>query len=80
VNWLVYILKCADGTLYTGITNDFARRLSAHRRGRGAKYTRGRGPFSLVYVERHGTKGFALRREAVIKSMSRAEKLGLVVA
>jgi predicted GIY-YIG superfamily endonuclease len=78
--WTVYILKCRDGSLYTGITNDFARRVTAHAAGRGAKYTRGRGPFSLLYVESHATKGFALQREAVIKSMSRAEKLGLVVA
>lgn len=80
MHWFVYILKCGDGTLYTGITNDFRRRIRAHARGRGAKYTRGRGPFSLLYVESHGTKGFALKREAVIKSMSRAEKFGLVVA
>lgn len=79
-DWTVYILKCADGSLYTGITNDFARRLSAHVRGKGAKYTRGRGPFSLLYVEKHDTKGFALKREAVIKSFSRLQKLRLVVA
>ncbi len=78
--WTVYILKCADGSLYTGITNDLARRIGKHASGTGAKYTRGRGPFSLLYVEDHPAKGFALRREAVIKSLSRAEKFKLVVA
>ena len=51
MSWTVYILSCADGTLYTGITNDLPRRLAQHEAGRGAKYTRGRGPFSLLYAE-----------------------------
>ncbi|MEZ0225553.1 MAG: GIY-YIG nuclease family protein [Alphaproteobacteria bacterium] len=80
LDWTVYILKCADGSLYTGITNRLFHRLQAHARGRGAKYTRGRGPFSLLYTEWHETKGIALQREAVIKSLSRAAKFGLVVA
>lgn len=80
LDWAVYILRCADGSLYTGITNRLLPRLQAHARGRGAKYTRGRGPFSLLYTEWHPTKGIALRREAVIKSLSRAAKLGLVIA
>ena len=77
--WTVYILNCADGTLYTGITNDLGRRLAAHEQGRGAKYTRGRGPYTVLYTESHETKGQALKREAAIKSLSRAAKIGLAV-
>ena len=60
--WYVYILRCGDGTLYTGITDDIPRRLAAHRAGKGAKYTRGRGPLELVYQERVPDKSAALRR------------------
>ena len=74
----VYILRCADGTLYTGITNDVPRRLAAHNSGRGAKYTRGRGPVELVYREAAEDKPAALRREWEIKRLSRAEKLALI--
>ena len=74
----VYILRCADGTLYTGITNDVPRRLAAHNSGRGAKYTRGRGPVELVYREACGEKSAALRREAAIKKYRRAEKEALI--
>ena len=73
----VYILRCADGTLYTGITNDVPRRLAAHNSGRGAKYTRGRGPVELVYREACGEKSAALRREAAVKRLSREEQLRL---
>jgi len=73
--WTVYILKCADGTLYTGVTNDMERRLAQHTDGTGAKYTRGRGPLELLHTENHRTRGRALRREAEIKSWSREEKL-----
>ncbi|HYD19736.1 MAG TPA: GIY-YIG nuclease family protein [Patescibacteria group bacterium] len=76
--WTLYILECADRTLYTGITNDLEKRLAAHETGRGAKYTRGRGPFMLRYTENHRTKGFALKREAVIKSLGRAQKIQLL--
>lgn len=72
--WYVYILLCGDNTLYTGITQDVNRRLAAHRTGRGAKYTRGRGPLSLVYVEAQPDKSAALRREHQIKSLTRAQK------
>ena len=75
--WIVYILECADKTLYTGITNDMAARLEKHERGTGAKYTRGRGPHKIVYQEHHRTKGRALKREAGIKSLGRNEKLKL---
>lgn len=80
MEWTVYILKCKDGTLYTGITNNLTKRLKAHGNGTGARYTRGRGPLKLLYTENHPTKGFALRREAAIKSMGRAEKLKLLPA
>ena len=73
----VYILRCADGTLYTGITNDLPRRLAAHNAGRGAKYTRGRGPVELLYREPCPDKSAALKREAAIKALPRAAKLAL---
>jgi putative endonuclease len=75
--WFVYILECADRTLYTGITNNLEKRIKAHTDGKGAKYTRGRGPLILRYTENHPTKGFALQREAVIKSLGRTQKLKL---
>lgn len=72
-----YVLKCSDGSLYTGWTNDMKKRLIAHNEGKGAKYTRGRTPAELVYLEEFDTKEAAMRREAAIKKMSRAEKLKL---
>ena len=72
--WYLYILRCGDGTLYTGITTDVQRRLAAHRTGKGAKYTRGRSPLELVYQEACGTHSAALKREVEIKRLSRAEK------
>lgn len=77
--WTVYILECADKTLYTGITTDMARRLAKHANGTGAKYTRGRDPYKVVYTEIRRTKGRALKREAEIKSLSREQKLKLAV-
>ena len=76
--WYVYILRCGDGTLYTGISDDVARRLAAHRSGKGAKYTRGRGPLELVYQEQVPDKAAALRREAAIKRLRRREKERLI--
>ena len=76
--WYLYILRCGDGTLYTGITTDVARRLEAHRQGKGAKYTRGRGPLELAYQEDCGTHSQALRRELEVKALSRAEKEQLI--
>ena len=61
--WYVYMLQCKDGSLYTGITDDIQKRLDAHRSGKGAKYTRGRGPLTLKYLEICESKGDALRRE-----------------
>ena len=75
--YTVYILRCGDGTLYTGCTNDLTRRLKAHQSGKGAKYTRARLPVELVYQEPAPDKSQALRREAAIKRLSRAEKLAL---
>lgn len=76
--WSVYILRCADGTLYTGVTTDVARRFRAHQSGKGAKYTRGRGPLELVYREECLSKGSALKWELAIKALSREEKLKLI--
>lgn len=74
----VYMLRCADGTLYTGWTNDLTRRVQAHQSGKGAKYTRSRRPITLVYWEQIPDKRTALRREAAVKQLPRAEKLRLV--
>mgnify|MGYP002707539778 FL=1 len=72
--WQLYILRCGDGTLYTGIAVDAEKRLAAHRSGRGAKYTRGRGPLELVYLEQCLTHSDALRRELEVKKLTREEK------
>ncbi|MBQ3135005.1 MAG: GIY-YIG nuclease family protein [Oscillospiraceae bacterium] len=77
LEWYVYILRCGDGTLYTGSTDDVEKRLAAHRAGKGAKYTRGRGPLELAYFEQLPDKSAALRREYEIKQMTRQEKLRL---
>jgi putative endonuclease len=76
-NWVCYLLECADGTLYCGITNDLGKRLAAHNAGAGAKYTRGRTPVKLVHSEQFPDKPAALRRELQIKRMVRADKLSL---
>lgn len=76
----VYILRCRDDTLYTGITDDVERRLKAHNSGKGAKYTRGRGPVELVYREEQPDKSAALKRERAIKKLTRTEKLALIDA
>lgn len=78
--WYVYILLCGDGTLYCGSTDDVARRLAAHRSGKGAKYTRGRGPLELQYQEECGTHSDALKRELAVKALTRQEKELLVAA
>ena len=74
----VYLLRCGDGSLYTGYTDDVERRLAAHRSGKGAKYTRSRLPVELVYSEELPDKSAALRREAAIKRLPRQEKLKLL--
>lgn len=72
-------MECGDGTLYTGITTDLPRRLQTHANGKGAKYTRGRGPFSIVYTEIHPTKSQALQREAHIKQLDTRLKRALTL-
>ena len=78
MSWYIYILRCGDDTLYTGITDDVDRRFAAHCAGKGAKYTRGRGPLTLVYTEEAEDKSAALKREHAIKKLTRAEKLNLI--
>lgn len=77
-DWFVYILECADGTLYTGITNDLERRIAVHNGGKGAKYTRGRGPVILRYFEILKGRSRATVRESEIKTMCKKDKLLLV--
>jgi putative endonuclease len=79
--WNVYMLRCADGTLYTGITTDLARRVAEHNGegGLGARYTRSRRPVTLAYMEPADSRAAAAQREAAIKQMDRASKLGLCV-
>ena len=78
MNWYVYLLRCRDDTLYTGMTNDPRRRLAAHNAGTGAKYTRARRPCTMIYCEALDSRGAALSREAALKKLPRARKLGLL--
>ena len=76
--YYVYILKCRDGTLYTGITTDVQKRLATHNSGKGAKYTRSRLPVTLLYQEPQPDKSAALKRENAIKALTRPQKLALI--
>lgn len=76
--WYLYILRCRDGTLYTGITTDVARRFAQHNAGKGAKYTRGRGPLELVYQAECANHSDALKQERYIKSLSCLEKKTMI--
>jgi len=76
--WWVYVLRCADGTLYTGVTTAVARRLRQHNAGTASKYTRPRRPVELVYRQRATSHGAALRREAAIKRLTRRAKEALI--
>jgi putative endonuclease len=76
--WHVYLLRCGDGTFYAGTTNDLSRRFAAHESGKGARYTRGRGPLVLAWSEQVPDRPAALRREHQIKRLRRTEKLRLV--
>lgn len=78
MGWFVYMLRCRDGSLYTGCTNNLARRLAAHQSGRGAKYTRSRLPVALAYWEELPDRSAAMRREAAVKRLTRAQKLVLL--
>lgn len=77
--YYAYILRCADGSLYSGYTNDVERRVSVHNSGKGAKYTRSRRPVSLAYCEEFPDKGSAMKRECEYKALTHAEKLLLVL-
>jgi len=72
--WLVYLLRCRDGSLYTGITNDLPKRLKTHAAGKASRYTRSRLPVMLAYTEPQSSQSAALRREAAIKKLSRSQK------
>lgn len=76
--WYVYMLECADGTLYTGVTTDLDRRFQEHRQGKGGNYTRSHKPMRLCYSEQASSRSTAQQREAAIKRMSREEKLRIV--
>lgn len=76
--YYVYIVECADGSLYTGITTDLKRRLVEHKAGTGAAYTRAHGAIKIVYSERKANRSTALKREAAIKKLTRAQKLKLI--
>ena len=76
--WYLYILRCGDGTLYTGITTDVEKRLEVHRSGKGAKYTRGRAPLELVYREVCGSHSDALKRESAVKKLTRIQKEAII--
>ena len=78
--WYIYIARCADGSFYTGVARNVSNRMAQHNRGKGAKYTRGRLPLELVYVEKSSDRSSALRRECQIKRMDSAEKRRLIEA
>ena len=79
-SWYVYILRCCDDTLYTGATDDIARRVEVHNSGKGAKYTRSRTPVEVVYAEECESYSAALKREYAIKRLSRKEKLEMIAS
>lgn len=79
-NWSVYIVRCSDGSLYTGTTNDLDRRLKMHNAGRGAKYTKTRRPVTVVYQRKRMTRSVALIKECAIKSLSKKDKEALVTS
>jgi len=76
--WSVYIIKCRDQTLYTGITNNLPKRLEMHESGQAAKYTRGRGPFKLVYQEFLENRSLSTKRESEIKKLTKEDKNSLI--
>ncbi|MCB1050274.1 MAG: GIY-YIG nuclease family protein [Acidobacteria bacterium] len=79
MGWVVYILRCGDSSLYTGITDDLERRFAAHQAGKGAKYTRGRGPLTVEYCLEVANRPAALREERRIKKLSRRQKEQLII-
>ena len=76
--WSVYLVRCTDGSLYTGVALDVSARIEQHNKGKGAKYTRGRGPVELLYCEVVGERGDAQRREYAIKQLSKAQKIAMI--
>jgi putative endonuclease len=76
--WFLYLVRCSDGTIYTGIARDVGARMAAHEAGRGARYTRGRGPLAVCAVRRCASQGEALRLELAVKRLPRAQKEGLM--
>lgn len=78
MSWYLYILHCADNTLYTGITTDIERRIEQHTSGKGAKYTKGRSPLRLIYKEECLNRSLASKREIEVKALSKSEKLALI--
>lgn len=76
--YYIYMLRCKDGSIYTGYTDNIYKRIEKHRNGKGAKYTRGRGPFELVHYESFLTKEEAMQREAAIKKLTKEAKLNLI--
>jgi UV DNA damage endonuclease len=76
--WFLYLVRCADGSLYTGITNNVPRRCKQHNAGTASRYTRSRLPVELIYQESHASRSIALKRELAIKAMSRQEKESLI--
>lgn len=80
LSWHVYLVRCCNGALYTGITTDVARRVAQHNAGKGARYTRANGPVKLVYTEPAADHAAALRRERALKQLTRARKLELIAA
>jgi len=80
MDWVVYILRCKDGSYYTGITNALTRRIEQHNAGKGAKYTKGRGPVELAYHEEQPDRSSASKREAAIKALSKKKKEALILS
>ena len=76
--WILYIIQCNDNSLYIGITNNLKKRIEAHSNGRGAKYTRGKGPFQILYTESYMSRSSASKREYVLKQLTLNEKLSLI--
>ena len=77
-SWFLYILKCRDGSLYTGITTDIDKRVTAHNEGRGARFTSGRTPVKLLYYEKQEDRSKATKREREVKKLTRQQKLALI--
>ena len=76
--WILYIIKCNDNSLYTGITTDLQKRISKHLKGTGAKYTKAKGPFEIMYTEQHDDRSGASKREYHIKKLTHQKKLDLI--